>query len=85
MNDPLSLRDDEDVSSVLLDVSQLREKFNFREQATIYSKAEIVKNHMLHEKSATEEHLETLQQTTTFLENLLNAFDGVAVDKDKQD
>ncbi|MGO9121234.1 MAG: hypothetical protein ACLQPD_26940 [Desulfomonilaceae bacterium] len=85
LDNPLSLRDDEDVSSVVLDETQLRQEFNFREQASIYSKAEKVKTQMLKEKSVTEERLETVQQSITFLENVMNAFNGVSVDGGNQD
>ena len=85
LDNPVSLSEDEDVSSVLLDESQLRQEFNFREQASIYGKAEKVKTQMLKEKSVIEERLENVQQSITFLEKVMNTFDGVAVEGGNQD
>ncbi len=76
LDDPVSLSEDEDYGEVLLDSTNVRAEFNFREQTKIYDKAEKIKNERLEEKSQLEERLVAVKKSINFLEELMKTFNG---------
>jgi hypothetical protein len=80
LDDPVSLCEDEEFCDILLDSTQVRAEFNFREQSKIYDKAEKVKKMRLKEKNQLEERLKALQKSVNFLEDLMRTFDGKDAD-----
>jgi hypothetical protein len=67
---------DLDLKALLLDPIQARAKFNFREQAKIYDKAERVLQKKAEEKSNLEKTFASNEANIEFLENLMDTFDS---------
>jgi len=64
------------IKALLLDPAKARAKFNFREQAKIYDKAERVLGKKIEQKSNIEKMLADNQANIEFLENVMDTFDS---------